>query len=48
MGQVEEQGLFTRSKDGYFSFGKVAIAFNDPEPAHMAQWVIGPVQMAPH
>lgn len=33
-----------KSKDGYFSFGKVATQFRDPTPDQMASWIVGPVK----
>lgn len=42
-GQVSEDGS-SSSKDGYFSFGKVATKIHAPESAQMADWIGGPVE----
>ena len=38
-GRLKKWG-FLRSKDGYFSFGKVATDFEDPVPETMVQWIV--------
>ena len=42
-GKVRENGPFSLAKNGYFSFGKVATDFREPEPELLASWVIGQV-----
>jgi hypothetical protein len=34
-------------KDAFFSFGKVAAEFQDPETAEIASWILEPVNKAP-